>query len=226
VKPRLSVAVMAVPERASRVAGLQRKMGRSAPVSWDHEHRGPWWNSRQAWRMVKGGATHHLVIQDDMTVCQDFIASVEAALTVVPLNPVGLYANRKEVEQAKVQDKSWVKVKYFLWGTATVLPIWLIPRYLQWSKSNVLDEFHHDDFRFGMFCESQRLDCFCTVPSLTDHEADKESIVGNRSPLPRVARWYIGDDQSGLTVDWNKGLDDAPTVNYGSLLSKYSKWLV
>ena len=50
---------------------------------------------------------------------------------------------------------------------------------------------------------------YCTVPSLVEHAAPGHSTLGN-SNSGRVARWFIGLQDSPLDVDWTKGLPKPP----------------
>ena len=70
---RLSIAIMAVPERKEMVYSLIKQLGRNVPIAWDDDYQGIWWNCQRAWKMVKGGATHHLILQHDALVCDNFI---------------------------------------------------------------------------------------------------------------------------------------------------------
>tara|TARA_R110000787_G_scaffold114837_1_gene224665 strand:- start:2446 stop:3129 length:684 start_codon:yes stop_codon:yes gene_type:complete len=216
---RLSITIMAVPEREEWVRDLQRQIGQRVPVSWDHAKRGPWGAAEQAWRTVKGGATHHLVLQDDAIVCRDFIRSCEAALDAVPSAPVAFYANRKVIEEARAAGSSWAITKFMTWGVATCLPVWLIPKFLDWQKKNIVPDLRSDDFRLNSFFEEYYYPVHCPAPSLVDHR-DGPSVAGNHPPMRRVARWFVGTDRSGTEIDWSAGIDNPPTVSLPSRLRR------
>ena len=226
-KVKLSIAVMAIPERARGVGVLKRGLGSVVKVVWDHEHRGTWWNAERAWRSMRGGATHHLVLQDDVTVCEDFPATVVAALAHAPYGPVGFYANVKEVEEARERGDSWVSYTWGLWGQAMCLPAPMVGQFLRWQKLNVKPDYPWDDGRMSLFCEATGIRSHLTVPSLVDHMGDLRSSVGNRAPMARRARWYVGHDQTAADVDWSKGLDgDILKASCGGYIKGHEKWML
>jgi hypothetical protein len=200
------------PKRAERlpalVAGLS---GFSRPqVVTDVTSAGPWPTAKRAWRAVRAGATHHLVLQDDVLLCRDFAEAASRALAVKPDVPVCFYANRAAVDQARNAGGSWAMIADGCWGQAICLPVPLVDSFLAWEARRVRPEFPHDDSRVSMWCVETGRPVWVTVPSLVEHDGHSDSLIGNRAPIPRVARWFIGAERSGLDIDWRQGVDAPP----------------
>lgn len=224
---RLSVAIMAVPERRSQVVQLMQKLGRRVPVVYDTKRRGAWWCAERAWRRVRGGSTHHLVLQDDVTVCRDFVASAEQAIAAHrPDAPICFYANRKAVEEARAKGDAWFGGIGLLWGQAICLPVADIWPMLGWCKRHVSERYFKYDRRVGLWAEAHERLCYCTVPSLVDHLGSTTSTMGHRTPQPRVARWYIGDNASGRSIDWTRGLAEPLLVRTKNRRRLLAEWLI
>src|SRR5690606_5759806 len=79
---RVSVAVMAHPDRAGFVDELCGRLDRDPTVVWD-EIGDVWHTGRRAMLAYDPDADYHLVIQDDAVVCRDLVAGVEKALEYV-----------------------------------------------------------------------------------------------------------------------------------------------
>ncbi len=206
---RLSVALQHHPARADRIAPILAGLeGFSrAQVVTDTQSAGVWPTAKRAWRAIRHGATHHLVLQDDVVLCRDFTQAATKALEARPDVPVCFYANRLAVDQARAQGSSWAVIADGAWGQAICLPVGLVEDFLAWEARTVRPDFQPYDSRVAMWAVRTRRPFWCTVPSLVEHDGDKESLLGHHAPRPRVARWFIGADTSGLSVDWAKGVD-------------------
>ncbi len=225
---RISIAITAVPERKDMVYSLIKKLGRPVPVAWDNDHVGLWWNIQRAWKMVKGGATHHLILPDDALVCDDFIASAERAISYRPEDYVGFFANHKVCERAVESGHSWVNINGGVWGACQMLPVHEIPQFLGWCRNHVVEEYKHDDRRLMAYLSSRGIKQFQTIPSLVEHGQPYNSFLNpsaTKLPVSRVARVYTGE--SALEVDWTKGFDNPHYYGYpnnGNLIEE--KWLL
>ena len=180
------------------------------PVSLDTLSMGVWWNAQQCWGMITPGATHHLVLQDDMWPCKNFIQSAKNALAANPDAPVSFFTVYKNiVDEARKNGGHWVLTSK-IWGAAPCLPVWMIEDWLAWSEANVRPDFKHDDARLSAYLISKGIDVWNTVPSLAEHDLHgKKSLLGNNPPISRMARWFAGDGNN-LDIDWSKGLDSPP----------------
>lgn len=229
----LSMAIMhgAFNERRRAcVEGLVRKIGVKQiqdllfdfTVVQDWHKQGPWPVARECWtRALESSGSHHLVLQDDATICEDFLEGCLALIAAKPDNPISLYSNRKICEKAKAEDARWVMIPDGTWGVAMILPKSLITEFLDWSDRHIHPTFRPYDSRLAMFCVKQKIEVFCPTPSLADHEGHAPSLIGNdRTPRSRTARWFIGG-QSPLDLDWKGGKELRGPNNLSSTYWKH-----
>lgn len=201
----LSAAVMHVPgERDANVRshilpGL-RGAYRSTVVV-DAEREGPWPTSRSAWRWgMVAGATHHLVVQDDVELCRDFIPTVLRMIAVHPEAVLSLYCLRKVIGEAVEAGERWVRCRDGVWGPALVMPRHLIGRFLAWERENVRPDFRHDDDRISMWTIVEDIPVWTPAPSIVAHGAFA-SLMGHGVGARRTP-WFLRG--SGLRVDWSQ----------------------
>lgn len=208
---RVSVAVMAHPDRAAHVAGLLNRLDRAASVAWDTD--GPatsnpqrrWSNGMRAWDLHDRRADWHLVIQDDAVVADHMVAGVERALTYVPdRSVVSLYLGggmlRAElvdqaVEAADRAGAAWVSLAKLLWGVAVAVPVDLIDGMLDWCDRQYMRRY---DARVGRYFQLMGFRAAHTWPSLVDHR-DDQSLCGHDVAPRKARRFHTG---SALDVDW------------------------
>src|SRR5262245_21995790 len=91
----------------------------------DTEQEGCWPTHRRALE-VAGDASHHLVLQDDIGLCKDFIRSVAELIRVRPGNLIALYTNAESVLAARDRGESWIE-RAGVCGPAMIWPTQLIP---------------------------------------------------------------------------------------------------
>tara|TARA_R100000988_G_C4006326_1_gene172891 strand:+ start:3442 stop:4140 length:699 start_codon:yes stop_codon:yes gene_type:complete len=188
----------------------------------DWYQKGVWYNARQCWMWgLSTKCTHHLVIQDDVELCEQFIQTVKKCIETYPEHPLGLYANRKICEEAKNQDIRWCQIPDGTWGQAIVLPQSMIAKFLKWEKNHILPNFKWDDSRLAMFLVDQKIPAMCPMPSLVNHAGADSSIVGNNNKN-RKARWFV-ENKNYLDYNWS----DKKFLKSPSALSKeYYKYYV
>jgi hypothetical protein len=221
----LSVSIMhapGFPDRRVHLADLCRALGDEAlrehtlgfSVVEDPDGAGPWPTGRRALLEAhRHGATHHLVLQDDIMVCRDFLPTMKALIGLKPDAPLSPFAPFSTVRVARRRGKAWARIPGGAWGQAVCLPRELIDEFLAWTDRHVATEGFFErcgyDARLGMFLVKTKHDAWCPAPSLVEHVGARSSTLGFN--VDKQAAWYIGDDASGLAVDWTRGLD-APTA--------------
>lgn len=211
----LSVTIMSASfdaDRRTSVEMLIREVGvkwiAELTIDWqvisDWKRQGPWPTAKRCWEHgIRQGGTHHMILQDDITVCQDFLLGVHELIRAYPESPICLYANRKVCETAMEKDARWVRIPDGIWGPAVILPQSLISEFLEWESVSIKPEFKHDDSRLAMWCVETGNKVMCPQPSLVQHKAAQKSLLGQSHPS-KVARWY--DAKSPLARDWTNGL--------------------
>src|SRR5262245_28124272 len=98
----ISIAIQHTPNRPDRRQWAQAMIeqlrnedpGVRLEVIEDTELEGCWPTYRRALEAA-GDASHHLVLQDDLRLCKDFIQSVKEVIRVRPANLLALYTNAR-----------------------------------------------------------------------------------------------------------------------------------
>jgi len=116
---RLSTVVMAHPSRRAQAEQLCRRhpeLQIDIVYDPDPEDKGSTLRTAiRAWSQVRSGATHHLVLQEDVQLCRDFRTIVLRALSMAPPGAVALFSNwtmatAQAVRLAAVAGASWTPV--------------------------------------------------------------------------------------------------------------------
>ncbi len=207
----LSIAIQHAPHRADRrkwvrtmVAQL-RKENLDIPLAVieDSHQEGCWPTYRRALEAACG-TSHHLVLQDDLGLCRDFIGSVKEVIRARPVNLIQLYTNSRSVFTARLRGESWVE-KASVTGQAVIWPNELIGEFIEWQSAHIASDFPWDDVRVSMWLIKTSKRAFATAPSLTQHLGCGFSTLGLNG-RSKVAAWYIGANKSALGIDWSQGL--------------------
>lgn len=221
----LSIAIMHCPYYAERQLIVKRiinQIGHSNilnkledfAVIEDWKKKGVWHNGKKSWEFcLSTKATHHLVLQDDIILCEDFLPTVKKLIEVFPNKIMSLYANRKICEEAKLKNIRWVEISDGTWGQALLFPREQTKLFLVWEKNNILENFKSFDARAAIYCVKNNVTPLCPMPSLVNHLLPSNSTLGYNNKK-RVARWFE-EKKSYLQYNWSKTkkLKDKSTLN-------------
>ncbi|RPF29968.1 hypothetical protein EDD96_6518 [Streptomyces sp. Ag109_G2-6] len=200
--PVISAAVMAHPRRleeAARLAGALRPW--QAVTAVDPEPDGPpttLRTAREAWSRIHPGATHHLVLQDDVELCRDFLRRVETAVREHPDTPLAFYANWNSwngaaTRAAALQGASWVPAVPGEWVPTLAL---LLPRSDVTALLSAVPRqgapAEPDDVVLARELAARRRRVLISVPHLVEHTGTA-SIVGNDRYGPRHSACFADD---------------------------------
>lgn len=207
----LSIAIQHTPNRADRRKWVQAMVAQlrienpdiPLRVIEDSQCEGCWPTHRRALQAAND-ASHHLVLQDDLGLCRDFIGSVKEVIRARPRNLIALYTNANAVFRARARGESWVE-KSGVCGPAMVWPKDWISEFLEWQDAHIDRNFAWDTVRVSMWLIKTSKKAFATVPSLTQHLGCGFSTLGLNG-RSKVAAWYIGANKSALGIDWSQGL--------------------
>lgn len=238
----ISLAVMHAAfdaERRAMLISLERALGGRVGLD-SHTHGwnyikdtardGVWPTARRAWLDYRRfDATHHLVIQDDIAVCRDFLASVNVAVDAMPYAPISFFDLSRTITDAEAKGVNWATRRSLSMAQAVVIPVPMIAPAVRWIDQHVKAGTEGDDERFSMYFLSHDITVWYTVPSLVEHVDNGVSLLGHPDRLPtgkrRVAASFIGTNRSGLDIDWQNGLT-RPHRGWSHSLSEYRDKLV
>lgn len=194
---KLSISIMAHPSRENFIPYLKEKLG-NVPVSMDTRSRGLIWNCLNAWKMFDQTADYHLVVQDDAIICDNFM---ERAIKTIedfnkgyipsPLVCFNFYYGTRVAFRAEAAEG--LKCGYIIkdrpcWGVAICMPTKIIPEFIKYYET-LHDK--QDDTRISRFLQSKKIPVCFPMPSLIDHRAELESLVGNAFSPGRKAYKFI-----------------------------------
>ncbi|MEU8435020.1 hypothetical protein AB0F18_19255 [Streptomyces sp. NPDC029216] len=221
--PVISAAIMAHPRRlaeAGRLADALRPW--EAAIAVDPDPHGPpttLRTARAAWARIGAGATHHLVLQDDVEPCRDFVRRVEAAVAEHPDAPLAFYANWNSwngaaTRAAALQGASWVPAVPGEWVPTLAL---LLPRHDVAALLSAVPEEdaepEPDDVVVARELAARGRGVLISVPHLVEH-VGAPSIMGNDRFGPRHSACFADDvqDAAGGRPDAGGTLAEPPPV--------------
>lgn len=176
--PLADVRVMAHPARGVAARALCARLAGLDPVIvWDPEPHGPpsaQRTARRAWGLpVRAGATHVVVLQDDVSVPVDFAERLTGLLAVPPDRALGLFAvwssrTGQAVRLAAYRGLGLAPVLgSAVSATGLALPAALAADYGQ-ALAGQVD--HRDSLSVSDFCRAHRVPQAIAVPNLVQHD--------------------------------------------------------
>lgn len=187
-------------------------------VMGDFYSRGCWWNAKRCWtHALTMDSTHHLLLQDDVVVCDDFVKGLPSVIAAYPDDVISLFAMPRKGFSA--MNRRWGECEG-TWGCGIVMPKELIRDFLEWEEANVRPEFKHDDSRISLWCVKTKRTVKVPFPNLVDHLTMK-STLGNSWSKPRVSENFLTSPISA--IDW---LDNKITMKSINSYTQYNKYLI
>ncbi|MFB7450982.1 hypothetical protein [Streptomyces sp. NPDC056194] len=221
-RQRLSAVVMTHPRRreAAEKLALSAPSGRLRVVM-DPDPTGTpsvLRTALAAWSAVEDGATHQLVIQDDMVLSESFFDRVRSAVEARPDAALALFAlwdsrNGAAVRMGAMAGARWVgAVNEYFPCVAIVLPRRHAEGFAAYGRQRLGG--WPDDILMHRYLRDQDVSRFVAVPNLTEHE-DRGSISGNAFRGPRRSVCFLPKDESGQEDRTLTGLTVLPFFKYG-----------
>jgi hypothetical protein len=195
---RLSAAVMTHPRRRAAAEALRvRHPDLDPTVVVDPDPDGPpsaLRTARSAWRAVGAGATHHLVVQDDMILADGIAEHARRAAAALPDRILCLFTEwgsrtANAVRLAAFEGVSWVPViDPYIPTAALLLPAAMARELAEFPAAESVP----DDVVLLEYCRTYDVVPLVCVPNLAEH-VGSESLVGNDVLWgPRRSALYAG----------------------------------
>lgn len=178
--------------------------------------------AKRAWAAVAPGATHHLVLQDDVTPVPGFAELVLRAVRARDRHAVALYSNWNSprnaylVRAAAAAGQAWAPLGHDEWvpTLGLVLPADGALR-LAAHLAALPDDERDDDEAVVTFCAREGYPVVATLPHLLEH-GDGPSLAGNDAHGARHATVPAGDAVDPDAWDL-PGLDREPSRSPATL---------
>lgn len=200
--------VMAHAKRKAWAEELSEQL--AIPIVWDRVNDRHETGLRCLQAGMDSGSSHWLIVQDDALVCRDLIAALDLAVQVAGERLVGLYAGNTSSRMRTLQatarkaGSAWVEriSGETLWGVGIVVPTVHLPSLVEFYTHSKDVNY---DRRVEKWADSRSVPIWYTAPSLVEHRTeDNPSLVPGRTSVTRKAAWFIGENESGLDVDWTR----------------------
>lgn len=203
----VSVAVMHHPKRADTLPELLAACGSlPARVITDPDPNGPpspLRTAKRAWAAIADGATHHLVLQDDVTPIAHFDEHLPAAVAAHPDRAITLHIgwqsapNAYHVRLAAAVGSPWAALSPSWTPTyGLLLPI-AAARELATYLADIPDARRDDDRVITRYLAEAGIAVLAPVPHLLEH-ADDIGVTGNADDGRRRATVFLPEH----SVDW------------------------
>jgi hypothetical protein len=205
---KLSIRIQHVKKRERWAKTLKYLLGDKRTKIITDQKNILWEGAKKTLQSYDHKATHLLVLQDDVLPCQDFVATVERILELLPNEPITFYSPNESILAAQNLKSNWVTLLTWRNAQAYVLPVPIIDDFLVWAERHIKPEIYFDDDRFAMYFYFHKQLVYCTAPSLVEHMGwNSTTLTGYKSghvfeSRLRMAKWYIGFENSGLNIDW------------------------
>tara|TARA_R110000824_G_scaffold303833_3_gene491676 strand:+ start:561 stop:1187 length:627 start_codon:yes stop_codon:yes gene_type:complete len=184
----------------------------------DFHLRGCWWNAKRCWEYgLETGATHHLLLQDDVEVCRDFVTGVFDVIAAFPSEIISLFSFARKGFAGSAAR--WGEAEG-PWGPAIVMEKSVIRDFLEWETTHIKPDCRHDDTRISLFCAARRQTVKVPFPNLVEHEQALKSIQGNAWNKPRVSIDFMGE-RSPHDFNWHDTSGLRRSVNSTSQHKKF-----
>jgi hypothetical protein len=171
MKKKLSIVIMAHPDRAEFIPYLQERLGGDIPVVFD-ERNNIWDTCRRAWLAIDRDAKYGLVLQDDALVCDGFLKKAGRVLKEDAV--YSFYAGellRTRITKAVRQGATEVRTNHIYHEIALAMRTKRIEEMVRFCD----DREAQDDHEIDRYARRESLEVIYSVPSLIDHR-DTESL--------------------------------------------------
>ncbi|MFJ6135205.1 hypothetical protein [Kitasatospora sp. NPDC092286] len=171
-----------------------------------------------AWEAIEDGATHQLVVQDDMLLSESFFERVNLAIDAMPDAALALFAlwdsrNGAAVRFGAMAGARWVgAVNEYFPCVAIVLPRSVAEGFVRYGRERLGG--WPDDILMHRYLNDSGVPRYVSVPNLAEHQ-DRGSISGNAFRGPRRSVGFLPGDRPGDEERRLTGLTVLPFFKYG-----------
>ncbi|MGI5401451.1 hypothetical protein ACQEVG_18805 [Streptomyces sp. CA-135486] len=184
---RVSTVVMAHPDRRHQAEQLRRRHPElDIQIVLDPEPEGKpatLRTAKLAWSAVREDATHQLVLQEDVQLCNGFAAAMHQALQVAPEGAIAFFANwvmstSQAVRLAAFTGASWTPVVDSWAPTqALIIPAPLARQFAGFAERYSADK--PDNRAMAEFLTEHGLTTYVSVPNLVEHRPAQSLLLND-----------------------------------------------
>jgi hypothetical protein len=205
--PTISISIAHARHIPERRASLQRMIaqleGQEALSIYIEDQPGKpcEWSLRQWQGALQMPATHCVMLNDDLLLCDDFVEVCKRIALARPMHIVNLYNTHPIAKIAYAEGRSWLTSPDGLIGNAYMMPAAGLRAFLAWREAALTPgaaELLSEDQLINLFAMAHRALIWQTVPALVDHDVSIPSCFGNK----QMRRPEIPPQKDMLSVNW------------------------
>lgn len=202
---KLSIGIMAVPQRKNNVDKILQKLNVPAEVFYDYNKLGTYQASKRVFTTLAQdeSTTHILVLQDDVAVCENFIEIVYKVIGANPDVIINLYNPR--FSSYDISDSPYFTFDLFTMfsGQAIIMPKQIAVRCFLWcdihpdKRKSCLNA---DDSSIKIFASANNIPRVGTKVSLVQHLmlTNSKGIL----PISHKSRLFFDDFDNKDKINW------------------------
>ncbi len=196
----VDIRIMACQRRSKNVECLLSQLHLSEDaVTWDDRPNGgdAMYTARKAWlHPLPVDATHRVVLQDDVTVCDGFTAIVTAIAQAHPDCAVSGINFLRPFDYRRYATPYHKAVA--MSGCMIMLPTRIIIPCMDWCNALTDSEVKpHDDLCISMYCETHSITMLTTYPNIVQHP-DDDTLLPYKYNWVRTSHFFDPHAQA----DW------------------------
>lgn len=199
------------PRRRAALARLQAQLPDAITIASPvREHASTW--AVRAWRQAAAHDGHTVILNDDVTVCPDFPAVVEAMCAAVPNEVIALHTTHPIAPSLAMCGERWLR-SYWLTGPGYIFPPGVAERLLAWvarAPQQLIASINEDNMAMHWAWSEQRPIWHC-IPALVQHDVSVPSTLGYDEHPGRQTNvpWDAYPRGTVAEVSYGDGLHDA-----------------
>lgn len=184
---RVSTVVMGHPDRRHQAEQLQRNHPElDIKIVLDPEPDGKpatLRTAKLAWSTVREGATHQLVLQEDVQLCRGFEEAMVQGLQVAPEGAIAFFANwvmatSQAVRLAAFAGASWTPaVDSWTPTQALVMPAPLARQFATFAEQFSVDK--PDNYAVADFLAEHEMTTYVSIPNLVEHRPTESLLLND-----------------------------------------------
>lgn len=202
--PTVEYRVQAHPSRQELAERLAARLP-PAVIVWDEA--GPWSGYLRCLQEPFQG-THLCILQDDATLCRNFVARSLLVVARKPESMISLFVggimnvNGTRFWEAQRDGKDWCQITSsrsidIVHAVGLIWPRPYVESFLEWVKTAKTDNPNSDDAYITAWVKERKPDFWATVPSLVEHRDDVPSTIRRSAEAgrnkKRVAIAFAGE---------------------------------
>lgn len=182
----LALAIPHTPWVPARVESLNRLTSQLFPLPEQtcifSEQEPNWSWSLKVWEWgAESGADHLVQLQDDVIACPKFWDILNAMITAVPDQMIGLQGSHFAFRSLAREDVRWARSRAWMVGVGYVVPRAILEELVAFRKGlpEIIAKAINEDDLMSRFAVETKREIWHPIPTIIDHDTEIESTYNN-----------------------------------------------